>query len=304
MIESHGGQQSYSATENPNFANRFGEDDISARRRPSEGRPPLTERFTPAIPPDTGHGRSSVPPQQVQPGIHRQRHVSMPVPPLAPPQGPSRGRFYARSQSPKPIPPSPAESNPSNSSSDRTHCPGITLSPQSETNNSNSNSSNQEVQVQVQVQVPSHTAATSDGGDSTGIPIPREPKLVRKPAAIMSSPPPSITITTTTTTEETLEPQHPHHPQNESPAAAAALPPPIPPTTGDGNGEGEREGEEEERETTHPHRGQGRTVNETQSPVELPVGNDDSSEEIVMTSTAYPGQEWRPTGFGFGGEWE
>ena len=30
-------------------------------------------------------------------------------------------------------------------------------------------------------------------------------------------------------------------------------------------------------------------------PVELPVPGDDSSEEIVMSSTAYPGQEWRPS---------
>lgn len=33
-------------------------------------------------------------------------------------------------------------------------------------------------------------------------------------------------------------------------------------------------------------------------PVELPVPRDDSSEEIVMSSTAYPGQEWQPSGFG------
>jgi hypothetical protein len=32
-------------------------------------------------------------------------------------------------------------------------------------------------------------------------------------------------------------------------------------------------------------------------PVEFPVPRDDSSEEIVMSSTAYPGQEWQPSGF-------
>jgi hypothetical protein len=32
-------------------------------------------------------------------------------------------------------------------------------------------------------------------------------------------------------------------------------------------------------------------------PIELPVRNDDSSEEIVMSSTAYPGQEWQPSGY-------
>jgi hypothetical protein len=32
-------------------------------------------------------------------------------------------------------------------------------------------------------------------------------------------------------------------------------------------------------------------------PVELPVPNDHDEEEIVMSSTAYPGQEWQPSGF-------
>ncbi|CRG91285.1 Serine-rich adhesin for platelets [Talaromyces islandicus] len=32
-------------------------------------------------------------------------------------------------------------------------------------------------------------------------------------------------------------------------------------------------------------------------PVELPVPRDDSSEEVVMSSTAYPGQEWQPSGY-------
>ncbi|OKL62282.1 hypothetical protein UA08_02493 [Talaromyces atroroseus] len=32
-------------------------------------------------------------------------------------------------------------------------------------------------------------------------------------------------------------------------------------------------------------------------PIELPVSHDDSDEEIVMSSTAYPGQEWQPAGF-------
>lgn len=47
-----------------------------------------------------------------------------------------------------------------------------------------------------------------------------------------------------------------------------------------------------------------RTINESQSPVELPApgqsgGKDEESsdEEVVMSSTAYPGQEWRPAGF-------
>lgn len=34
------------------------------------------------------------------------------------------------------------------------------------------------------------------------------------------------------------------------------------------------------------------------SPVELPVPGDDESEEIVMSSTAYPGQEWMPSNWG------
>ncbi|KAL3475073.1 hypothetical protein BJX99DRAFT_259830 [Aspergillus californicus] len=52
----------------------------------------------------------------------------------------------------------------------------------------------------------------------------------------------------------------------------------------------------------HPHRSGARTINTIDAPVELPVRtDDDSSEEIVMSSTAYPGQEWRPLGFS---EWE
>ncbi|KAL4906762.1 hypothetical protein BDW74DRAFT_176373 [Aspergillus multicolor] len=52
----------------------------------------------------------------------------------------------------------------------------------------------------------------------------------------------------------------------------------------------------------HPHRSGARTVNAFDAPVELPVRTDDnSSEEIMMSSTAYPGQEWRPLGFS---EWD
>ena len=36
-------------------------------------------------------------------------------------------------------------------------------------------------------------------------------------------------------------------------------------------------------------------LNET--PIELPTVDDDSDEEIVMSSTAYPGQAWQPAGF-------
>jgi hypothetical protein len=48
----------------------------------------------------------------------------------------------------------------------------------------------------------------------------------------------------------------------------------------------------------HPHRGEARAVNPDDAPVELPVQwDDDSGEEITMSSTAYPGQEWKPLGF-------
>jgi hypothetical protein len=43
------------------------------------------------------------------------------------------------------------------------------------------------------------------------------------------------------------------------------------------------------------------------SPVELPgsrAPGDDSDDEIVMSSTAYPGQEWAPESWGYGGNWE
>jgi hypothetical protein len=52
----------------------------------------------------------------------------------------------------------------------------------------------------------------------------------------------------------------------------------------------------------HPHRPPARAINSFEAAVELPVrADDDSSEEIMMSSTAYPGQEWRPLGFS---EWE
>ena len=53
----------------------------------------------------------------------------------------------------------------------------------------------------------------------------------------------------------------------------------------------------------HPQRGQIRAINEGQPPVELPEhkDKDDEGEEIVMSSTAYPGQEWRPDGLS---QWE
>ncbi|KAJ9257214.1 hypothetical protein DTO195F2_5556 [Paecilomyces variotii] len=53
--------------------------------------------------------------------------------------------------------------------------------------------------------------------------------------------------------------------------------------------------------STHPHRDESAVINRTTEPVELPLRQDDSSEEIVMSSTAYPGQEWQPAGYG---RWE
>ncbi|KAJ5153051.1 uncharacterized protein N7482_009529 [Penicillium canariense] len=47
--------------------------------------------------------------------------------------------------------------------------------------------------------------------------------------------------------------------------------------------------------SAHPHRSDARTVNETPEPVELAITHDDSSEEIIMSPTSYPGQEWTPT---------
>lgn len=43
----------------------------------------------------------------------------------------------------------------------------------------------------------------------------------------------------------------------------------------------------------HPHRNEACFVNEPTEPVELAI-KDDSSEEIVMSPTTYPGQEWTP----------
>lgn len=49
--------------------------------------------------------------------------------------------------------------------------------------------------------------------------------------------------------------------------------------------------------STHPHRDESTVINRTAEPVELPLRQDDSSEEIVMSSTSYPGQEWQPAGY-------
>lgn len=46
--------------------------------------------------------------------------------------------------------------------------------------------------------------------------------------------------------------------------------------------------------SAHPHRNEARSLNDTTEPVELAMTKDDSSEEIVMSPTAYPGQEWTP----------
>ncbi|CAG7915714.1 unnamed protein product [Penicillium olsonii] len=48
--------------------------------------------------------------------------------------------------------------------------------------------------------------------------------------------------------------------------------------------------------SSHPHRSENETrlVNDTHEPVELAITADDSSEEIVMSPTSYPGQEWTP----------
>ncbi|KAJ5816287.1 hypothetical protein N7447_008520 [Penicillium robsamsonii] len=48
--------------------------------------------------------------------------------------------------------------------------------------------------------------------------------------------------------------------------------------------------------STHPHRSEdkARVVNDSPRPVELAITADDSSEEIVMSPTSYPGQEWTP----------
>jgi hypothetical protein len=48
--------------------------------------------------------------------------------------------------------------------------------------------------------------------------------------------------------------------------------------------------------SAHPHRSEdeARVVNNPPQPVELAITADDSSEEIVMSPTSYPGQEWTP----------
>lgn len=45
---------------------------------------------------------------------------------------------------------------------------------------------------------------------------------------------------------------------------------------------------------SHCSENEARVVNDPPEPVELAITADDSSEEIVMSPTAYPGQEWTP----------
>lgn len=47
----------------------------------------------------------------------------------------------------------------------------------------------------------------------------------------------------------------------------------------------------------HPFRDESLSLHRTSTPVELAIRNDDSSEEIVMSPTAYPGQEWTPMNY-------
>lgn len=47
----------------------------------------------------------------------------------------------------------------------------------------------------------------------------------------------------------------------------------------------------------HPFRDESNSLHRTSTPVELAVRSDDSSEEIIMSPTAYPGQEWTPMSY-------
>ncbi|PLN82500.1 hypothetical protein BDW42DRAFT_192912 [Aspergillus taichungensis] len=81
-----------------------------------------------------------------------------------------------------------------------------------------------------------------------------------------------------------------HTLEEETPRCAPPPPPPPPlPLPSDGPAE---------LETIHPTRGRVPIVTRSREPVELPVRNDgDEGDEIRMSSTAYPGQEWRPVGY-------
>ncbi|KAF9892807.1 hypothetical protein FE257_000396 [Aspergillus nanangensis] len=85
---------------------------------------------------------------------------------------------------------------------------------------------------------------------------------------------------------------HPHPPalSDEKSSASPSRPP------------REVTSQQQQQYNQHPTRGHGRSLNNIDAPVELPVRReDDSGEEITMSSTAYPGQEWRPLGFS---EWD
>lgn len=87
-------------------------------------------------------------------------------------------------------------------------------------------------------------------------------------------------------------------------STAAHVAPPPPPKTPQGSSQTSKEPwdynatalQKALNEAESPEQQQRSNVHTvpTMEPIELPA-NDDSSEEIVMSSTSYPGQEWRPS---------
>ncbi|KAL2831094.1 hypothetical protein BDW59DRAFT_6733 [Aspergillus cavernicola] len=245
--------------------------------RLSDPTPLDPRRLSPRSPP---YHSPAIPQRQAHTSSPR---LSSPVPPPAPRTPPSRGRSedrtYAqelqlRSRSPKAFAPRPEERNlPKHDLTD----PAFRLGAFRTSNPRTSRVGDQELPWKITI--------PGDSDETTADP---SASWRQETVGVLNG------ARLPTYQEDAEEHVHPEHPQDEKwgpplpnhPAAPAdtTQPPPNNATP------------------EHPHRSGARAINTVDAPVELPVRtDDDSGEEIMMSSTAYPGQEWRPLGFS---EWE
>ncbi|KAL4991424.1 hypothetical protein BDW68DRAFT_141752 [Aspergillus falconensis] len=255
-------------------------------------------RLSDPTPIDPGRLSPHFPPYHPPASPHRQPHVSSPrySPPLpspAPRTPPSRGRseertyaqdLHLRSRSPKAFAPRPEERNlPKHDPTD----PAFNLGAFRSSNPRTSRIGDQELPWKI-------TIPGDDDEPTTDTSV----SWRHEAEGVLNG---TGTGTDTSTRLPTYqEDEEEHGPSHYQPHDEKQGPPiPHPSTTS------EPTPPQAQPVTTsrgHPHRSGARTINASDGPVELPVRTDDnSSEEIMMSSTAYPGQEWRPLGFS---EWE
>ncbi|KAL6233990.1 hypothetical protein BDW75DRAFT_231540 [Aspergillus navahoensis] len=250
-------------------------------------------RLSDPTPMDPGRLSPHFPPYHPPVSPHRHPHVSSPryspsLPSPAPRTPPSRGRsdertyaedLHLRSRSPKAFAPRPEERNlPKHDPTD----PAFNLGAFRSSNPRTSRIGDQELPWKITIPGSDDDEPATDtlvswrhetegvlSGTGTRLPTYQEDEEEHGPSQYQPQ-------------DEKQGPPIPH-----PPTAFEPTPPQAQPNT---------------TSCDHPHRSGARTINVFNSPVELPVRTDDnSSEEIMMSSTAYPGQEWRPLGFS---EWE